>query len=527
MVNNAIVGIDLGTTRSVIASIDHTGNAHTIFNSEGDPTTPSVVLFEDDSVTVGKEALKAIRVLPDQVATFAKREMGNPHYSRDLGGRKYPPEMIQSLILGKLRHDAQVRLGRPVKQAVITVPAYFNEPKRRATIDAGVLAGLDVLGVINEPTAAAIAYGVDQQSRALGPQMVLVYDLGGGTFDASLVRVQADRIEVIATDGNAMLGGIDWDKCVGRWIDDQFAATHGFRPSKVDGGESFLWREAEEIKHSLTSRKQVDVRLVFDGRPLQTKLTRDAFEEMTAHLLDRTRFTISQLVAGSGIDWIEVDRILLVGGSTRMPQVADMLYKETGVQPDASISADEAVAHGAAIYAANLQAQKPAQDTAQPPAPESAQSPESAKSPEPALQITDVNSHQLGVMGTDKKTGRRVNHIMIGRNTPLPASRTSRMETNTANQPSVVVEVVEGGDESGQHAVPIGRCVIDGLPPHLKAGTPVDVSFQYNTDGIIQVTAVLPKTGQAASLTINRAAGMTDQIRDEMQDILEALGLDD
>lgn len=517
-----IVGIDLGTTRSVIAWVDpSTGRAATIANSEGDATTPSAVLFELDGVTVGKEAVKAIRVLPDQVATFAKREMGSDAYSRVINGQTFPPEMIQSLVLGKLRRDAESRLGRPISKAVITVPAYFNEPKRRSTMDAGLLAGLDVCAVINEPTAAAIAYGVDKQSENLGPLTVLVYDLGGGTFDASLVKVNGKEFDVVATDGNAMLGGLDWDKCVASWIDDQFAAQHGSRPSTMPGGDAFLLREAEEIKHTLTSRKTADVRLLFGGLALQSKISRGDFDDLTAHLLDRTRFTINKLVNDSGMSWIEVDRILLIGGSTRMPQVGEMLLKETGIEPDVSISADEAVAHGAAIFASTLKTTPPVSPTFAPE--EESEGSDAVEK----LHVTDVNAHNLGVMGTDKKTGRRVNHIMIARNTPLPASRMSRMETIRANQPNVVVEVVEGGDASGQHATPIGRCVIHGLPPHLKAGTHVDVSFRYDTDGLIHVEAVLPATGQMASLTINRTAGMTDAIRDEMQDILAELGLDD
>ncbi|TWU56779.1 Chaperone protein DnaK [Rubripirellula tenax] len=509
-----VVGIDLGTTRSVIAWAEPGGKSTTIFNSEGEPTTPSVVLFELDGVTVGKEAVKASRLLPDQVATFVKREMGKDGFSKSIGGKTYPPEMIQSLILGKLKRDAESRLGRPVDRAVVTVPAYFNEPKRRSTIAAGELAGLEVCAVINEPTAAAIAWGVDKQSELQGPQTVLVYDLGGGTFDASLVRVDGRKFDVLATDGNAMLGGMDWDKCLARWIDDEFAAQSGAYPSRLPGGETFLLREAEELKHSLTSRRSVDVRLVFDSHRMQSKITRELFEELTAHLLDRTRFTISKLINESKISWIEVDRILLVGGLTRMPQIREMLAKETGIEPDASISADEAVAHGAAIYASMLEYYESAHQ-------------ENAPENPPSLELTDVNSHHLGVIGIDKKTNCRVNHIMIHRNTPLPVTRVSRLETNTDNQPNVVVEVVEGGDATGRHSTSIGRCVIHGLPPHLAAGTPVDVSFRYDTDGLIHVEAVLPRTGQRANLTIDRSAGMSDAQRGELADILSELGLDD
>lgn len=506
--SSPIIGIDLGTTRSVVAYVDPSGRPLTIRNREGDLTTPSAVLFEDDCVSVGKEALKVAAIMPDQVALFAKREMGKESYSHAVNGHIYPPEMIQSLILGRLRQDAEAQLGCDVQQAVITVPAYFDEPKRRSTMDAGSLAGLDVKAIINEPTAAAIAFGVDEK-RDEG-QTILIYDLGGGTFDASIVRVEKSKIEVVATDGNAMLGGMDWDKCLSRWLDAQFALQHSVRPSEHSEGEAFLWRESEEIKHSLTSRRRVDIRLSYQGHLLKTELTRDQFEEITAHLLDRTRFTIRKMVADAKLTWIEIDRIILVGGSTRMPQVSAMLLRESGIEPDASVSADEAVAHGAAIYAATLDDEEYVDlvelfgD----------------------LEITDVNAHNLGVLGVDKKTGSRCNHVMIARNTPLPASKATRFETIRDNQPSVAVEVIEGGDARGLHATQIGRCVIHDLPPQLPAGTPVDVLFRYDTDGLIHVKARLPTIGKQASLRIDRVSGLSGDELSKMRDIHLALGLE-
>ncbi len=505
-----IVGIDLGTTRSVIAHVDKRGQPYTIQNSEGDSTTPSAVLFESDGISVGKEAIKAVALLPEQVACFAKREMGNDTYSHALNGQVYPPEMIQSLILGRLRRDAEARLGCQVQHAVITVPAYFNEPKRRSTMDAGLLAGLDVKAVINEPTAAAIAYGIDKQRGNKESQTILVYDLGGGTFDASIVNIDGKKINVVATDGNAMLGGMDWDKCLSRWLDAQFALKHDVRPSESKSGEQFLWREAEELKHSFTSRKRVSVRAGYEGHVLQSVMTREEFEEITAHLLDRTRFTIRKLVADAGLTWIEIDKIILVGGSTRMPQVREMLLRESGMEPDGSVSADEAVAHGAAIYAATLRV---------------SEGPE-LELPEPEVRITDVNAHNLGVLGVDKKTGRSCNHVMIARNTPLPASHANRFETIRDNQPSVAVEVIEGGDARGRHATRIGRCVVHDLPPNLPAGTPVDVEFRYDTDGLINVKASLPTCGHKADLRIDRASGLSNDERSKMMDIHLALGLD-
>ena len=279
--SSPVVGIDLGTTRSVVAHVDASGHPCTIQNSEGDLTTPSVVLFEENCVSVGKEAVKAAAIMPEQVARFAKREMGKDSFSRAFHGQTYPPEMIQSLILGRLRRDAEAKLGCSIQQAVITVPAYFDEPKRRSTMDAGLLAGLDVKAVINEPTAAAIAFGIDQRQGAQEEQTILVYDLGGGTFDASIVKVAGSKIDVVATDGNAMLGGMDWDKCLSRWLDAQFSLKHSVRPSETATGEAFLWRESEEIKHALTSRQRVHVRLAYEGHLLTSEFTRTEFEEIT------------------------------------------------------------------------------------------------------------------------------------------------------------------------------------------------------------------------------------------------------
>ena len=504
-----IVGIDLGTTRSVIAHVDFMGDVKTIPNSEGDLITPSAVLFEEAGVTVGKEAVKALAVTPAQVALHAKREMGNKSFSKVINGQSYPPEMIQSFVLGKLRRDASVKLGTDVTKVVITVPAYFNEPKRRSTLDAGMLAGLDVRAVINEPTAAAIAFGVDRISRIVGLQTVLVYDLGGGTFDVSVVQVEGKKINVLATDGNALLGGIDWDKCLMRWLDAQFSLKYSIKPSESEIGIEFLRKEAEDLKHSLSTRAKVNVRLTYQGKPLKTEITRAEFEEMTAHLLDRSRFTVRKVMKDSGIEWIELDRILLVGGSTRMPMVTEMLKKESGIDPDASVSADEVVAHGAAIYASTLL--------------ESTDTEGGLDFP----SITDVNAHNLGVLGTEKATGRRVGHVMIPRNTPLPASQVTRFQTIRDNQPSVAVEVIEGGNSSGLNATPIGRCVIDKLPPNLPAGTPVDVAFRYDTDGLIHIEAIMPSTGQRTEMTIDRAAGMSGDEKDKMQDVYDALGLND
>ena len=493
----------------MIACVNTKGDTVTIPNAEGERTTPSAVLFEEEGMTVGREAIRALAVIPEQVALYAKREMGNPVFSKTLLGKTYPPEMIQSFILGKLRCDAQKWLGDGFSKVVITVPAYFNEPKRRATMDAGLLAGLDVRAVINEPTAAAIAFGIERISRIVGSQNVLVFDLGGGTLDVSIVLVDGKKIEVVATDGNAMLGGIDWDQCLARWIDAQFEMRHSIKPSESNEGSEFLRSEAEKIKFSLSARKQVQVRLSYRGRTLDTQLSREEFHEMTAHLLDRCRFTVRKVVKDCRLEWIEIDRVLLVGGSTRMPMVPDMLLKESGIEPDASVSADEVVAHGAAVYAATLIEHLDTDGKLD------------------SLDITDVNAHNLGVLGVDMKTGRKIVHVMIPRNTPLPASKISRFVTVRPHQPSVAIEVVEGGNSTGLNATTIGRCVIDKLARNLPAGSPVDVAFRYDVDGLIHVEAIMPTTGQRAEFTIDRAAGLSLDDKEKLSSIFDALGLND
>ena len=507
--SNPVIGIDLGTTRSVVAAIDKWGNPYAIPNREGDLTTPSVVLFEDGSVTIGKEALKAQAALPDKVAMFVKREMGKSEFSRAVDGQAYPPELIQSCILGRLRSDAETKLGKTVQKAVITVPAHFNEPKRRCTIDAATLAGLEVLAIINEPTAAAIAYGLQKHSELLGTQTVLVYDLGGGTFDISIVRVNNAKIEVLASDGNAILGGVDWDKCLATWLDEQFDQKCGITPSFDPVGQAMLLQEAEEIKRTLTSRAKANIRLAYNGHILQTEISREQFEEKTAHLLDRTRFTVRHLLQESNLSWDSIDQVILVGGSTRMPQVGAMLMKDSGMEPNLTVSADEAIAHGAAIYAEKLNSET------------------AVELDVPSFEITDVTSHNLCVLGVDNTTGLRRNHVMIERNSFIPAVQTARFETVRDNQPSVVVEVVEGGDLRGRNGTVIGRCVLRDLPKGLPKRTPVDVTFHYDTNGLIHVKTILPATGQEKEIQIDRAFGNNEEEIESLREIHLALGLDD
>ncbi len=492
------VGIDLGTTYSVVAQLDSHGIARTIPNAEGDLTTPSAVLFDDDMIVVGKEALKAAAATPELVAQYAKREMGNANFSQPINGEYFPPEVIQSLVLEKLKQDTEAKIGR-CQDAVITVPAYFNEPKRKATQDAGKMAGFNVLDIINEPTAAAIAFGIQEgfltaDGESQRNETILVYDLGGGTFDVSVMSIDGKNYKVLATDGDFKLGGVDWDDRIIESLADAFVQQHQFDPRHDAGAHQRLRREAEEAKRSLSARAKVGVTFEHAGKTIRLDLSRSDFEAKTANLLDRTRFTTAKLIRDAGLKWKDLTRILLVGGSTRMPMVAAMLERESGKAVDRSLAADEAVAHGAAIYASLLK--------------------KSERLPRD-VAVTNVNSHSLGVLGVETATGRPRSCTLLPRNTALPAKRSAAFTTARDGQTSVRVNIIEGGDASGNHSTPIGECIIRDLPPTLPAGTQVVVSFRYANNGRLSVKARIPSLERAAKLHIDRKSGLSDTLVDE------------
>lgn len=490
------VGIDLGTTFSVIAHLDATRRPVTILNEEGDTLTPSVLFFDGDDVVVGKEAVKAAVHEPEMSVAFMKREMGSASFSKLINGKKVPPEVLQSYVLKKLKADAQTRIG-PVKQAVITVPAFFDDPRRKGTQDAGRIAGLEVLNVINEPTAAAIAFGVQEgflnaKGESKGSERVLVYDLGGGTFDVTLMEIDGKSYRAVATDGDVYLGGVDWDQRIVDIAANAFLKKFGGQDPRKDRSARTRWLlEAEDVKRALTAREQANFTAGFNGQKLRVPITRGQFEEQTADLLERTRFTAASVISEAGLTWNDITRLLLVGGSTRMPMVVKMLSRESGRQPDRSLSADEAVAHGAAIYAGLLA--------------------DARGGHAPQVAVHNVNSHTLGVLGIEKETGRPKNRVLIERNTPLPVTKVSRFQTARTGQRNVVANVIEGGDSSGSNATPIGKCVVQDLPPNLPAGTPIEVAFTYQDDGRLTVKARLPSLGKSAELQIERASGLSEQ----------------
>ena len=496
MASEHAIGIDLGTTFSAFAHLDRNGVPQTIANIEGDLITPSAVFFDFGEVIVGREALKAACYEPDAVALFAKRDMGKPFYHRPIRSQQLPPEVILAAVIRKMKSDAELKLG-PIEEAVVTVPAFFNEPKRKATMDAGRLAGLSVLDIINEPTAAAIAYGVQsgfvtKTGEVRAPETLLVYDLGGGTFDVTLMRIEGSTYTALATDGDVQLGGIDWDQRIVQFLAEAFIDKHHIDPRQDPSTLQVLMREAEDAKRALSTRSQVTVRFAHQGHRIQVALSREEFEALTADLLQRTLFTVEKLLRDARFQWTDLTRILLVGGSTRMPMIAAELERESGMAVDRSMSPDEAVAHGAALYAGFLQLGGRASDR--------------------NLAVKNVNSHDLGVLGLEKETGMKRRRIMIPRNTTLPARSRSRFVTHRVDQRQVVVHVVEGGDDSGKNATPIGKCIISDLPPRLPAKTPVIVQFFYASNGRLSVKASLPDVGAEAATTIERTYGMTDDV---------------
>jgi molecular chaperone DnaK len=501
------IGIDLGTTNSAMAWVDATGHSAMVVNAEGELITPSVVYFSESEVVVGKNARTAITAHPDMVAQWVKRDMGAAFYSHPIHGHYLPPEVIQACVLRKLKADLVHVLG-PDLQAVITVPAYFDEMRRKATADAGEMAGLRVLDIVNEPTAAAIAFGeaagylhafsphaslIPTGSGTKRPDLnVLVYDLGGGTFDVTLLRLAAGNVQTLATDGDVQLGGHDWDQRLVDLASEDFMKSHGLDPRKDPATLNRLYLDAMEAKHTLSARNRAVIQINYDGRSTETPVTREQFEEMSADLLERTAYTSRQVLGAAGLEWKDLQRVLLVGGSTRMPMVARMLQSLTGLQPDRTVNPDEAVARGAALYAGHLLAGRSGGMTS-------------------TFHVTNVNAHSLGVEGIESDTLRKKNIVLIPRNTPLPARYTERFATKSDGQRSIVIKVLEGESPQPAECITIGRTVVRDLPAGLPKGWPVEVTFEYGTNGRLAVEALVPGTDHRGRLELVRDTGLSSE----------------
>jgi molecular chaperone DnaK len=493
----AAVGIDLGTTNSVVARLNELGRPQTLANAEGDKLTPSVVLFDGQETVVGKEAVKAMATDADRVATCAKRFMGERAYPRVVAGRRFPPEVLQAWILHKLRADTFAQTGG-FDRAVITVPAYFDEVRRKATLDAGYIAGIEVLDIINEPTAAALAFGhqlgiLKRGQSQTKAENVLVYDLGGGTFDVTVLEIGRGEFTALATDGDVRLGGWDWDQRLVDHVAERCLAETGIDPRPDPNVAARLWRQCEETKRTLSARAKAMVTIDIQGQTLAVEVTREQFQELTQDLLDRTAFTTQQTLQAAGLEWSELQRVLMIGGSTRMQAVEDMLRELSGLNPDRSVSPDEAVAHGAAMQAGYRLSQAEGKPT--------------------EFQVTNVNSHSLGIAGKDPNTRCERNVILIPRNTPLPVAAERVFKTESASQRSIRIRVVEGESLLPEECSVVGSCTVRELPPHLPAQTPIEVLFRYTENG--RLTIVVNVAGQTLRHEMARENSLSQERLDQ------------
>ncbi len=494
----AIVGIDLGTTFSAVAALDDRGKPITLPNRDGEMITPSAVyLSPTGDAVVGQPALDVELEQPSQVATLMKRRMGYPDFGRPVAGRNFRPETLSAIVLKKLVQDAELHVGK-VTQAVITVPAYFDDTRRKATMDAGRIAGLDVLDILDEPSSAALAYTVQAGAEipADAPKTVLVYDLGGGTFDVTMVKLGKRKFQVLAIEGDVRLGGKDWDDRLVNHVAEQFLQQFQDDPRGDEQSLAMLQAAAERAKRTLSKVEHASVTCTHGGHKLTVPVSREQFETLTKDLLIRTRLTAQQVLGQAGMTWDKVDKVLLVGGSTHMPMTGRMLRELTGQEPDRSLAVSEVVARGAAVHAGIVTAKHEA---------------EAKRAAVDALMDVveiSVNAHSLGV--EVRKGEEKLNDKLIVKNTQLPAAANRVYYTVGDGQSKVRVRVLQGEARQADGCIPVGECWIDGLPPDLPKGSPVQVRCGLAANGRIEVMALDMTGGRMARAEIHRTGGLTD-----------------
>lgn len=470
------IGIDLGTTFSCMAYIDENGQPVIIPNSEGDSTTPSSVLFEDGVTVVGKEAKNQSIMEPDDFEQFVKRHMGERDYLfRTSSGETYSPEAISAIILSKLKQDAEEYLGDSVDGVVITVPAYFNEAQRKATMDAGTIAGLNVLAIINEPTAAALAFGISKGTSE--EQTIMVYDLGGGTFDVTIMKFDSENITVLGTAGDRKLGGFDFDNKIIKEV-IKAASDKGLDIESDPIARQDLQLKAEEAKKALSVKERTNIMLNINGRPFRFTLSKEEFVDITESLLFKTIGSMETACDEAGIEYSDLDKILLVGGSTRMPLVRESIEEETGIVPSAEIHPDEAVAIGAAFHVIDVLKKMQFQSTIDS---DNLKDVKNIEIPEPTKRynFTDVTSHGIGIVITDGKEDK--NSVILPKNTQVPAMYTDTYSTTVPYQEKLFIQVTQGEEEDLRYVTVIGTAEIDIAPREEYVGIEVSISCDENS----------------------------------------------
>lgn len=507
MINDSelVVGLDLGTTFSAIARVDPSGNPHIIPNLDNERTTPSVVHVSGGKAIVGRIAKELAVSSPEDTLQFVKSYIGRRRKRFVLGGEEWTPEEISAIVLRKIVDDAQISLteDEPIKSAVITVPAFFSEQQRKSTRDAGEISGLNILSIINEPTAAALAYGFHQLGK---DQTIMIYDLGGGTFDVTIMKIEGNSIKMLGTDGDVQLGGKDWDQRIIDYVAEDFKRRHGPDPREFPESHQDLIMHAEQAKIRLSRLAETKIVVTCEGIRETVQITRDQFEEATGDLTSQTETTLRLVLEEAKMEFSEIDECLFVGGSTRMPSVHTLFKKMFGVTPRQVLNPDECVAQGAAIHAVMCQLRRMENDPSVAPPNIRPESLDKFRRMEEHL----INPHTLGIKALNKER-KRVVAPVIPRAAYVPCKQLKTFQTSRDGQETVRISVMEGESPNPKACTEIGTLLVQDLPGDLAQGTPIEVLFEYSGDSELSVSASLPTVQHSVKAEISRVSGMTPE----------------